>query len=141
MRLVVFLTAPTPKYLFVEFGRLTVSLSNWAEGFKQNVSGALERENQPWSRQKRLAYQLVHSAFRDFNLETQHILLVTAVEVLIPERDRPHPIIDALDEFIAHVRRGDISPGERLEERLIRILNLQKIESIGQATAEHVARS
>ena len=116
-----------------------ISVSNWSEGFRQNACAAFERENKSWSDQKRLAYQLVHSAFRDPNPETRHIQLVTAIEVLIFKKDRPQPIIDALEKFIAQVEREDISPGEELEKKLIKILDSQKIESISQAGAELVA--
>ena len=100
-RLLVFKSEPTPKFLLFEMGRPIITVSGV---FEKNLNDARQRNGQTWERQKTLAYQLVHAALRDSNPETQHIQLVTAIELLLDEQDRPQPQLDALESFLDEVK-------------------------------------
>jgi hypothetical protein len=143
-QLLVFPTEPTPKFVNFVMGTPTVRISGWLERFQEKIADVRQRNHQPWSREKQLAYKLVHSALRDLNPETQHIQLVTAIEVVISENDRPRWFIDALEGFIAQVgewpeSQDDVTSGESAKERLISILRENKKESIVRAASEQVS--
>jgi hypothetical protein len=143
-RLLVFPTESTPKFVNFVPGTPIVKLSGWLERFEKKISDARERERerQPWNKQKILAYRLVHLAMTDSNPETRHIQLVTAVEVLLDDQDRPQPQLDALKNFLDEVKGWpDSEDAEKeLKERMIEILNDDKEESINRAGSDQVAR-
>jgi Apea-like HEPN len=137
-RLLVFPTTPIPKFVNFVPGTPTVKLSGWLERFEQRVKDIRERDQQPWSREKRLAYQLVHLALADSNPETRHIQLVTAIEVLFKKQNRPKPILDALKVLLAEVKKWPDSQND-VKTRMAQILNSNKEESINRAGREQVA--
>jgi Apea-like HEPN len=140
-QLLVFPTDPTPK--FVNFVMCTprVSISGWIERFQDRVNLAREHDGGSWDRQKTIAYRLVHLALVDSNSETRHIQLVTAVETLLREQDRPQPVLDALENFVEDVKRWpDSEDSEKeLKKRITEILKNDKEESINRAGSEQVA--
>jgi hypothetical protein len=137
-QLLVFPTEPMPKFVNFVMGTPTVKVSDWLERLKKRISDASERNHQPWNRQKSLAYRLVVLALRDSNPETRHIQQVTAIEVLLDERDRPQPVLDALKNFLDEVERWPDSE-KGLKQRMTEILNEDKEESITRAGSEQVA--
>jgi hypothetical protein len=74
---------------------------------------------------------------RDNNPETQHTQLVTATEVIIAEKDRPQPIIDALGNLLSEVENWPESQAD-VKKRLTEILQSSKEESISRAGAEQI---
>jgi hypothetical protein len=137
-RLLVFPTEPEAKFLKSMVGTATVRVSGWLERFEQRVKEIRKRDqgHLPWSTEKILAYRLVHLAFTDPNRETRHIQLVTAIEVLLKEQDRPKPILDALDKL------RDVIDGwqeDDVKKRIAEILRQNKEESILRAGQEQVA--
>ncbi|MGV0809883.1 hypothetical protein [Mycolicibacterium setense] len=86
--LLVFRAFPLPKFMFAYGGTPIVSVSPPSSDL---ISNARQRDSGDWSDELRLAYKLVHSALADSNQETRFILMVTAVEALIPYRKKePH---------------------------------------------------
>jgi hypothetical protein len=135
-QLLVFPTEPIPKFVNFAMGTPTVKISGWLQRFEQRIDDARAQDHQPWNRQKTIAYRLVHIALTDSNPETRHIQLVTAIEVLLEEQNRPQPILDALDEFLTEV---DDWSDSALKRRMSEILNPNKEESITRAGSEQVA--
>lgn len=136
-QLLVYPTEPSPKFIDFVPGAPRVSISNWLETFDRRVRAARELEREPWSRQKALAYRLVHLALTDSNPETRHIQLVTAVEVLLSDQARPAPILDALDRLVAVV---DEWPDDNVKGRINDILRQNRGESVTSAGSYQVAR-
>jgi hypothetical protein len=140
IRLMVYESAPAPKFLSITMNAPIVMVG--AERLLHDIADASSKEqDQPWSRQKWLAYQLVHSALRDRNAETRHIQLVTAIEIMIPGRQRPGPIVEALDNIMARVDEilpGDDDDAPTVGERLKQILREAKNESIVRAGREYI---
>jgi hypothetical protein len=132
--LLVFKSEPTPKFAFLEMGTPIVLVGG---RFEKNLNDARQRNGQPWGKQKSLAYQLVNAALRDSNPETQHIQLVTAIEVLLKKQNRPQPILDALKGLLAEVKRWPDSQ-EDVKIRIEQILNGSKEESINRAGSQQV---
>jgi hypothetical protein len=135
-QLLVFPSEPTPKFVNAILGTPTVKISGWLGQFEKKINDAREGNRQSWNRQKALSYRLVHLALVDSNAETQHIQLVTALELLLKEHDRPQPILDALDDFIGEIDKWSDSD---LKRRMTDILKDGKAESITRAGSEQVA--
>jgi hypothetical protein len=133
-RLLVFATEPEPKFIEFRMGTPTLKLSGWVDRLRQRIDDV--QDDQPWDRQKSLAYRLVYLALTDSNPETQNIQLVTAIEVLLKDQDQPQPILDALDRFLDEV---DKWPESEFKGRMSDILKDDKDESITRAGSEQVA--
>jgi hypothetical protein len=83
-------------------------------------------------RQQQLAYSLFHASYFEDNEETRHILLVTAIEAMLPpKRKLPDNIVGVLDKLMA--RLDEIDPRvDNIRERLARILEESKFEGIAR---------
>jgi hypothetical protein len=134
-RLLVFRSEPRPKFVYI-----------WGQGvvtrgpaqFESSLNDTYPRIAQEWSAEKSLAYRLVHAALRDTNPETQHIQLVTAIEVLLKQQDRPPAVLDVLNGFIDEVaERSDYEDG--VQERLVEILRDDLDESISRAACDQLS--
>jgi hypothetical protein len=95
--LLVFDADPIPKFIFTYGGTPIVSKS---PPTLELITAAKERNSDVWSDELRLAYTLVHSALSDTNPETRFILMVTAIEALIPYRKKE----DALSKMLEALR-------------------------------------
>ncbi|RIT97468.1 hypothetical protein [Mycobacteroides abscessus] len=138
-RLLAFRTEPIPKFLNFAVGTPTVMLSGWLERFEQRTKDIREQHHRPWNKQESLAYRLVHLALGDSNPETRHIQLVTAIEVLFDDQNRPKLELEALDNLLAMVEGwSDSRCAAETKKRIIDILNADREESITQAGADQV---
>jgi hypothetical protein len=134
-RLLVVKSEPRPTFLlFQGVGVVRRGL----EQFKSNLNEARARSNQDWSPQKALAYRLVSSALGDTNPETQHIQLVTAVEVLLQQQDRPQAVLDALNGLIDEVSQRPADE-DGVRQRLLEILHDDLDESIRRAGGDQLS--
>jgi hypothetical protein len=134
-RLLVVASELRPKFVLLTMhGTVTRGLGD----FEGSLSDSPARTDQEWSAEKALAYRLVHAALRDDNLETQHIQLVTAVEVLLKEQDRPPAVLDALNALIDEV---EARPADEagVRERLLQILRGNRDESISRSAYEQLS--
>jgi hypothetical protein len=95
--LLVFDAYPIPKFIFMYGGTPIVSMSPPSADC---ISAAVQRNSSDWSDELRLAYTLVHSAMADTNPETRFILMVTAIEALIPYGKKE----DALSQMLEALR-------------------------------------
>ncbi|ORW08249.1 hypothetical protein [Mycobacterium kyorinense] len=95
-----------PGLLVFETDKRTGSGGLFAEGYVMRGLHGLVSYALPWiisrnyelSSQQSLAYGLVHAAYFEDNPETSFILLVTAIEALLPPREAaPHDIAEAID--------------------------------------------
>lgn len=79
-----------------------------------------------------LAFRMIHLSLMTSNVDSQYILLVTAVEALIPD-NRPkrddEPLIAALDELAGYVEQPDQFTGP-VREKLLNLLAQSKRQSI-----------
>ena len=134
-RLLVVTSEPIPRFVLITMhGSVLRGLGD----FERSLSDTPARTDQEWSAEKQLAYRLVHAALRDDNFETQHIQLVTAVEVLLKEQDRPPDVLGALNALIDEVEtRTADETGVR--ERLLQILRSNRDESISRAACKQLS--
>jgi hypothetical protein len=133
--LLVIESEPTPRFVRV-----------WAEGvvrrgleqFESHLGNARASAVQSWSAEKTLAHRLVSNALRDDNPETQHIQLVTAIEVLLRERDRPPAVLQALNGLIDELEK---QPAEvdAAQTRVLEILRGTREESISRAACDQIS--
>jgi hypothetical protein len=110
--LLVFDANPVPNFIFLYGGRPIVSLSPPDPAL---ISVARQRNSGDWPDELRLAYKLVHSAMSDSNAETRFILMVTAIEALIPYRKKEselsrmlealRPVADGMTSFDGDTRK------------------------------------
>ncbi|WP_192176834.1 hypothetical protein [Mycobacteroides abscessus] len=139
-RLLVFRTAPTPKFVNFSAGIPTVISPGWLERFEQQAKNLRGRHHRLWNKQETLAYRLVHLALADSNMETRHIQLVTAIEVLFDDQDRPELELEALNSLLTVVEGWpDSECAAETKKRIGEILDDDKEESITRAGAKQVA--
>jgi hypothetical protein len=99
------------------------------------MSAAQGRYSGDWTDELRLAYQLVHSSLYDTNPETKYILLVTAIEALIPYREKDKeqsrlldalkPLVDGIPDF-----------NDRTRENVKKAIEDDKLETIRHFVSE-----
>jgi Apea-like HEPN len=133
--LLVFKSEPRPKFVHV-WGQGVVTRG--LDQFESSLNDTRARINQDWSAEKSLAYRLVHAALRDTNPETQHIQLVTAVEVLLEQQDRPEAVMNALNGVIDEVA-GRPADEDGVRTRLLEILRDNLDESISRAASDQLS--
>lgn len=133
--LLVVTSEPQPKFLLMQAHGV---VHRSVEQFDRNLNDAHARSNQDWSPEKTLAHRLVTNALRDTNPETQHIQLVTAIEVLLQQQDRPGAVLNVLNSLIDDVgqRSADQDGGQ---ERLLEILRDDREESISRAACDQLS--
>jgi hypothetical protein len=134
-RLLVVKAEPRPKFLHM-WGRGFVTRG--LDQFESSLNDVRTRIDRDWSAEKSLAYRLVHAALRDTNPETQHIQLVTAVEVLLKQQDRPPAVLDALNGLIDEVA-GRPADEDGVQKRLLEILGDDLDESISRAACDQLS--
>ncbi|QVI29475.1 hypothetical protein MN2019_09390 [Mycolicibacterium neoaurum] len=129
-----------PGLLVFEPEEQTASGGLFAEGSVMQGIHGLITYALPWitsrdyelSSQQSLAYGLVHAAYFEDNPETSFILLVTAIEALLPPReDQPRDIaevIDVLNQSLAEMT--DIDDG--LRQDVAQALEDDKFDPIGR---------
>ncbi|WP_374023923.1 hypothetical protein [Mycobacterium sp. HNNTM2301] len=126
-----------PRPTFVRMQARGVLLRG-AEQFDGHLKDARAQTNRPWSAEKTLAHRLVTYALRDTNPETQHIQLVTAIEVVLQQQDPHLDVLKELNRFIDEVkRRPDDRDGVRT--RLLEILREDRKESISRAARDQLS--
>jgi hypothetical protein len=108
-----------PGLFVAETGKQFGRAGSWAEGYVMQGLHGLVNYTIPWitsrqydlSSQQLLAYSLVHATYFDDNPETTFILLVTAIEALLPPReDNPNEVAEtlaALQETLAGMEVDD----------------------------------
>lgn len=133
--LLVVTSEPRPHFLLVQAHG--VVLRGFGQ-FESNVHDAHARSNQAWSVEKTLAHRLVTYALRDTNPETQHIQLVTAIEVLLQQQDRPQAVLDALNDLIDDVGQRPADQNG-IRNRLLEILRDDREESISRAACDQLS--
>lgn len=136
-QLLVFKSEPVPKFINLVAGVPTINISGRLDRLAHTTNAVRQQDHYPWDRRKALSYRLVHLALADSNLETKHIQLVTAIEVLLEQRNRPQDILDAIDKLIAEVA-ADWSDGD-VKRRMADILHQSKEESITRIGSTYVA--
>jgi hypothetical protein len=137
--LLVFSMNPPPA-AFISLGFDAHGLSGLSK-FPAMIAAAERRYNGLWSDELRLAYNLVHAALgATRNAEARHIFEVTALEALIPYREKHPELSRILDALIDTV---DPLPGgfdEDTREVAKRCLGDDKSESVGKFGRELAAR-
>jgi hypothetical protein len=134
-RLLVVTSAPRPRFLHATgSGTVTRGLGD----FERSLTESPAQTDQEWSAEKSLAYRLVHNALRDDNQETQHIQLVTAIEVLLKQQDRPPAIMTALNGLIDEVE-SRAADEEGVQKRLLEILRDDLDESISRTACDQLS--
>jgi hypothetical protein len=121
-------------------------LRMWAEGvvrrglgqFEANLTNARAQADQVWTAEKTLAHRLVSNALRDDNPETQHIQLVTAIEVLLREQERSPAVLDALNGLIDEFEQRP-AEDDAVRTRLLEILHGTREESISRAACDQLS--
>ena len=96
------------------------------------------RTDQDWPPEITPAYRLVSAALSDTNPETQHIQLVTAVEVLLKEQDRPQAVLEGLNSLIDEVAQRPADE-DAVRQRLLEILRDDREESISRAACDQLS--
>lgn len=133
--LLVFKSDPRPRFLRA-----------WGEGvvlrgldqFEANLIDANAQADQDWTAEKKLAHRLVSNALRDDNPETQHIQLVTAIEVLLREQDRPPAVLQALNDLIDELQQRP-AEDDAVQTRVLEILRGTREESISRAACDQIS--
>lgn len=133
--LLVVTSEPRPHFLLVQAHGVVL---RGFEQFESNVHDAHARSNRAWSAEKALAHRLVTYALRDTNPETQHIQLVTAIEVLLQQQDRPPAVLDALNDLIDDVEQRP-ADHDGVRKRLLEILRDDREESISRAACDQLS--
>jgi hypothetical protein len=118
----------------------------WAEGvvrrgleqFEADLTNARAHADQDWTAEKTLAHRLVSNALRDDNPETQHIQLVTAIEVLLREQHRPPAVLRALNGLIDELEQRP-AEDDAVRTRLLEILRGAREESISRAACDQLS--
>jgi len=94
-----------------------------------HLTRSIERNHEDWSDELTLAYKLFHAALSEANAEAKYILMVTALEALIPFAERGPNIVDILDTLIEWVNDRIEMPAE-LRDVIVRLLEGDKKESV-----------
>jgi hypothetical protein len=95
---------------------------------------------QPWSEQLSLAYRLVHASLMANDPEARLILMVTAIEAVLPDRkNRSSEIIGLLDSMIADVRKHP-GIGDEVKTNVVSLLHEDKNESISRLGRQLAAK-
>jgi Apea-like HEPN len=134
-RLLVVTSEPRPKFLLIQLHGV---VRRGIEQFESNLNDARAYGNQEWSAEKIFAHRLVTYAIRDTNPETQHIQLVTAIEVLLRQQDRPQAVLDALKRITAEVKQYPADE-DGVRKRLLEILHEDREESISRAARDQLS--
>jgi Apea-like HEPN len=88
------------------------------------------RNQDPWGDELKLAYKLFHASLADPNPETRYILAVTAIEALIPHRERIPEVVSVLDRLRAYVNEQADEIGRELAGVVKQLLHSDKYESV-----------
>ncbi len=98
-----FETDPPARFALLGFD--AVAYENFPLNAPALISAAQSRHSGEWNEELKLAYQLVHASLSDSrNHEARFILPVTAIEALIPYRERIPAIVRVLQALISQVR-------------------------------------
>lgn len=104
---------------------------------------AIARHNQNlWSDELKLAYELFHASLADANPETKFILAVTSIEALIPRQERIPEIVTVLNSLIDVVNRRRDEYGRETANSVKQLLHSDKsksIRSIGLRLADRLS--
>ncbi|MBS4727232.1 hypothetical protein MSM1_02260 [Mycobacterium sp. SM1] len=111
-------------------------LDTFLSHLSQDLDPALGSVPQGLDQRLELAYATFHRALATRNAELKFVFLVTAVEALIEEGEKPQPIRDALRVLQKHVRDQSADFAPDVKERLIQILENAEQESISQRGAQ-----
>jgi hypothetical protein len=107
-RLLIFNGEPTPR---ISYGRMftpTVGLHN-ADHLIAEIERIRQKPYSPPSESVKLAYRLLQSTLNDPTREADYIQLVTAVEALAEDANRPKQVRESLDSLIEIVRQWEKS--------------------------------
>jgi len=122
-------TEPKRRFVYLSAGTPDVYVSMSEQEARDRVEPALQRYSGTWSDELKLAYELVHASLANDNAEARFILLVTAIEALIPRKWRNQSAVDLLDSLITIVeQRAHIE--NDLREVVSTLLESDKFESV-----------
>lgn len=128
--LYVYPTEPSRRFLHLTMGTPYVWMSVQEDEVREGILPALSRQNGVWGSELKLAYDLVHAAFSNGNPEAKFILMVTAVEALIPHRQRnDSEVLSLLDSLIAQVE-GCASCDDHVRDVVVKLLTSDKNDSV-----------
>jgi hypothetical protein len=117
--LLVFETDPPARFGFLSADGM--GFDNFPLHAPALISAAQGRHSGEWNDELTLAYQLVHASLTDSrNHEARFILAVTAIEALIPYRERIPEVVAILDSLISHVNNMPETGSRRHRFRLRR---------------------
>ena len=84
-------------------------------------------------RQQQLAYSLFHASYFENNEETRHILLVTAIEAMLPPKGQlPSSIVGVIDTLKARLEELDDPLNDNTRDRVAKLLEDSKFEGIAR---------
>lgn len=128
--LYVYPTEPARRFVHIAMGTPNVVVSIQESEVRDGVQPALLRQSGVWGQELNLAYDLVHAAFANGNPEAKFILMVTAVEALIPYRQRNDPeVVLLLDSLISRVE-GCAIFDVHVRDVVIRLLASDRNDSV-----------
>jgi hypothetical protein len=134
--LLVFPTTPQPLFVNVNLDVVGVPA---IDTLSKLIVDATERYNGLWSDQLRLAYELIHAALAEINPESRCILTVTAIEALIPYREK-HPILSQILDFLIDIVDELSEFDADTRDATKQLLRYDKMKSIGKFGRELASR-
>ncbi|CAM3150884.1 hypothetical protein BST27_23385 [Mycobacterium intermedium] len=113
------------------YGLASGHVQSTMKGVPAAVIAARERYSGDWSPELKLAYDLVHASLADTNPEAKFILMVTAIEALIPYREKEQKLSELLEALKPAVVQ---LPGfdEDTQASAIKLIESAKMNSIRQ---------
>jgi hypothetical protein len=118
-----------PEPTFVNIGMNTIGLSGLGD-LPDLVAEAEQRHSGVWQENLRLAYDLVHAGLADTkNPEPRYILTVTAIEALIPYREK-HPELSRLLDALQPIVDGMSGFDDDTRTAVKQLLHSDKMESV-----------
>ncbi|OBF92092.1 hypothetical protein A5791_14600 [Mycobacterium sp. 852002-51163_SCH5372311] len=129
----IYKTEPVRPFVHLSMGEVSVHVSLNEQATYDSVGQALQRHSGIWRDELKLAYQLVHSSLANENYEPRLILAVTAIEALIPYRERVAEVVTVLEKLVSHV--NDMSATEidnATRSAVLKLLDSDRYESVRQ---------
>lgn len=95
------------------------------------LTQTINRNQQIWSPELTLSYDLINASLGATNPQAKYVLMVTAIEALIPYRERPADVVAALDHLIEYTDRFEKFDND-LRDVVEKLLNGAKLLSVRQ---------
>lgn len=113
------------------YGTASAQVLSKVSTLSKLIGAAQERYAGAWSAELRLAYGLVNAGLSELNPEAKFILLVTAIEALIPYREKDRQLSDLLDS-LKPAAQGNTNFDEDTRVTAVQLLESAKMNSIRQ---------